>query len=300
MNQSRTRGPAFIALAAILWGVDGILRRSLFSLPPIIIVFYEHLIGAIIIAPFFFAKWKQEKLTRREWAAIIFVSLLSGVLGTLWFTTALLKVNFISFSVVLLLQKLQPLFAIAAGAVLLKERVTKKYIGWAVLALIAAFFVTFKNGVVNFGDGNGTIIAALFAVGAAFAWGSSTAFSRFALLNHSHTVSTGLRFFITVPFALLLVPFLGATTDLASPTGNQILRLCIIALSTGMVALWIYYRGLKTTQTKVATIVELLFPFTAVLIDIFLYNTVLAPTQYLAALVLLFAIYQVSKLSPET
>ncbi len=42
-------GPFLIVLAAVLWGLDGILRRSLFSLAPIIIVFYEHLIGAIII-----------------------------------------------------------------------------------------------------------------------------------------------------------------------------------------------------------------------------------------------------------
>jgi len=251
----------------------------------------------LIIAPFFFRKWREEKLNGKEWAAIIFVSLLSGVLGTLWFTTALLKVNFISFSVVFLLQKLQPIFAIAAAAILLKEKVDRRYIGWALLALVAAYFVTFKNGIVNLDTGTGTVIAALFALGAAFAWGFSTAFSRYALLKHSHTVITGLRFFLTVPLAFIFVAALGKIPELGVISGSQLGRLVIIALSTGMVALWIYYRGLKFTEAKVSTILELVFPLTAVIIDIFLYKTFLAPSQYLAAVVLLFAAYRVSKLN---
>ena len=35
-------GPALIVLAAVLWALDGIIRRSLFTLPPIVIVFYEN------------------------------------------------------------------------------------------------------------------------------------------------------------------------------------------------------------------------------------------------------------------
>ena len=63
-----------------------------------------------------------------------------------------------------------------------------------------------------------------------------------------------------------------------------------------MLALWIYYRGLKTTPVRVSAIVELAFPMTAVLIDYFLYGTTLAFTQYLAAIILLFAMYKVSSL----
>ena len=64
-----------------------------------------------------------------------------------------------------------------------------------------------------------------------------------------------------------------------------------------MVALWIYYRGLKHTEAKVATILELIFPMTAVFIDVFLYDTLLAPSQYAAALVLLYAAARVAKLN---
>jgi hypothetical protein len=86
------------------------------------------------------------------------IALLSGLLGTLWFTTALVKVNFISFSVVFLLQKLQPLFATSAGVLLLKEKINKQYLLWAALAIVAAYFVTFKNGYVSFATGEGQLL----------------------------------------------------------------------------------------------------------------------------------------------
>lgn len=291
-------GPGLVLLAAFLWGLDGILRRSLYSLPPITIVFYEHLIGLLILLPFFLRAARGEKLTKSEWGAMFLIGTLSSVLGTLWFTTALLKTGFIAFSVVFLLQKLQPVFTVATAAVVLKEKITRNYLVWAGLAFAAAYFVTFPGGQVNLTTGRDSLIAALFAVGAAFAWGSTTAFSRYALLKHSPTYIAGLRFMIAVVFALVLIPFLSnAAPSLGTITSDQLMRLLLIALSTGMVALWIYYRGLKQTEAKVATILELIFPMTAVFIDIFLYDTVLHWSQYLAAIVLVYAVSRVSRLN---
>lgn len=287
-------GPLLIFLAAILWGLDGVLRRSLYGLPPITIVFWEHLIGLVIIAPFLWKAWSAEKLQQKEWYALGVVALLSGVVGTLLFTTALLKVNFIAFSVVFLIQKLQPIFAVTMGWLVLRERPTREYWMWAVLALVAGYFVTFPMGVVNFAEGGAHVAAALLAFGAAIAWGSSTALSRYALLHHSNTFITGMRFLLTAPLALAFVFILGASESLAVVTLSQYAFLTAIALSTGMAALWIYYRGLRTTPVRVSAIVELAFPMTAVVIDYFLYGVFLHWSQYLAALVLLFAMYMVA------
>jgi drug/metabolite transporter (DMT)-like permease len=292
-------GPLLIFVAAILWGLDGVLRRSLYGLPPISIVFFEHLIGLIIIAPFLWKAWKVEKLEKKEWYALGVVALLSGVLGTLFFTTALLKVNFIPFSVVFLIQKLQPIFAITMAWFVLKETPTKHYWAWATLALVAGYFVTFPMGIVNFAEGGAHVTAAMFALLAAVAWGSSTALSRLTLLNHSNTLITGLRFLITVPIAIAFVFALGAGESLSAVTLQQFGYLTLIAFSTGMAALWIYYRGLRTTPVRISAIVELAFPTTAVVIDYFLYGVALHPSQYLAAGVLLFAMYKVSSLVPQ-
>jgi len=287
-------GPLFIVIAASLWALDGIIRRNLYVLPPIIIVFFEHLVGTLLLAPVIIKGLKKEKLTRGEWSAVGIVALFSSLLGTLWFTTALLMTSYISFSVVFLLQKLQPIFAIGTARIVLKEKISKQYMVWATLALCAAYFITFPKGVVNFNTGDKTIIAALFALGSAVAWGSTTAFSRFTLLHHDDKYITSLRFGITTIMAGIAVFFLGQQSVLSTVTWFQFLQFVFIALSTGMVALLLYYKGLKTTPVRVSTILELAFPFLAVFIDVALYKTVISPVQIIAAAVLLFAMYKIS------
>ncbi|MFA6050491.1 MAG: DMT family transporter [Candidatus Paceibacterota bacterium] len=296
---SFSAGPLLIMIAAVLWGLDGVLRRSLYSLPPITIIFFEHLFGFVLLLPFVWKEFRTVKLSRKDWSMLSLVALLSGVLGTLFFTTALLSTGFISFSVVYLLQKLQPLFAISTARIFLKEKMNSQYYLWALLALLAAYFVTFPNGIVNFGTGAGTTVAALFAVGAAFAWGTSTTFSKIALNNIPASLATGLRFFLTSILAFLGVLALGKTASVAALTGNQALILITIALSTGMVALFIYYKGLKNTPVSVSTILELFYPLIAVTIDIALYDNILEPSQYFAALILVFAMYRVGKLASK-
>ena len=290
-------GPILIICAALLWALDGVIRRSLYTLPPITIVFFEHFIGLLVLLPFIWRSLLGEKLTKKEWIVMTLIALFSGVLGTLFFTTALLEVHFISFSVVFLLQKLQPIFAIGSARILLKEKINKAYVPWALLALVAAFFVTFKNGSVNFATGSGTIVAALYALGAAIVWGSSTALSKMVLNKRSPIYITGLRFLITTVLALALVFIMGKSSTLGALTLSQGARVLLITCSTGMVALLIYYRGLKYTPVRVSTILELMFPVVAIIIDMFLYHTVLAPTQWIAAAVLLFAMYKVTKVS---
>lgn len=289
-------GPALIITAAILWALDGVVRRSLYSLPPIIIVFYEHLIGAAILIPFVWKKLIAVRLSRQEILLLTVIATLSGVLGTLWFTTALLQVNFIPFSVVFLLQKLQPIFAITSAIIFLREPIKKNYITWALLAAAAAYFVTFPGGVVNFETGAGTAIAALYALGAAFAWGTSTTFSKMALTKYDSNLVAALRFIFTTVIAIPFIIFMGALPEIFAPDMSQFLRFGFIALSTGMVALLIYYKGLKQTPVRVATILELTFPVLAIIIDAVLYKTFLTPGQLTAAVVLIFSIWKLSSL----
>lgn len=285
-----------IIIAATLWALDGVIRRNLYSLPPITIIFFEHLIGLIILLPFAWKLVIKEKIGKREWILLSVIAILSGLLGTLWFTTALLKVHFISFSVVFLLQKLQPLFAIGTASIFLKEKISKAYLPWAGLALISAYFVTFPGGVVNIQTGEGTIIAALYALGAAFAWGSSTTFSKMLLGKVNSTVSTFYRFLFTIICSIILIVGLGYSSSLGVVTIPQYGWFVLIAVSTGMVALMIYYKGLRDTPVHISTILELAFPFIAIFIDKIMYGNTLALSQWLATFVLVYSIYRVVQL----
>lgn len=289
-------GPVFIIVAATLWAFDGLIRQHLYTLPPITIIFFEHLIGLIILFPFVYKYIWKIGFTKREYFLLVVISILSGLLGTLWFTTALSKVHFISLSVVFLLQKLQPIFAIGTASIFLKEKFEKGYIPWALLAVISAYFVTFPSGIVDFKTGEGVVVAALYALGAAFAWGSSTTFSKMLLGRVRADVSTFYRFLFTTIISLLILFMFGYGKSLGAPTSAQFGWLALIAVSTGMVALLIYYRGLAKTPVHISTILELAFPFIAIFLDSKINHTTLSTTQWIASFVLVWSIYKIAKL----
>ncbi len=66
-----------IVIAAALWAVDGLLRRSLYGLPPSTLIFFEHIIGFLLVFPFAYKSFRQINLTNKEKSAIFTVSLLS-------------------------------------------------------------------------------------------------------------------------------------------------------------------------------------------------------------------------------
>lgn len=297
MQKVLSFGPIFIIIAAILWSFDGVLRISLYSLPPTVVVFYEHVLGAIVLL-FFASRWLKDlrKMTKREWSAITLVALFSGTLGTILYTAALQKINYSSYSVVVLLQQqLQPIWAIATAAVLLKEKVTKKFLFWAAMALGAAYLITFRDLRVNLSTGSGTMIAGGLALLAGVMWGSSTAISKFVLNKVSFLTATAIRFFLAPVFALLFILANRQTGALFQITFGQWGTLLLITFSTGLVALGFYYFGLKKTPARITTLCELVWPASAILIDYFLYHKTLSWTQILGIVILLYAIYQVTK-----
>lgn len=296
MQKLKNFGPLFVIIAALLWSFDGVLRRGLYTLPPTVVVFYEHLLGIGFLL-FLIPRWLPDlkNMTKRQWLAIGLVSLFSGALGTIFYTAALGKINYIQFSVVVLLQQLQPIWAISAAAILLKEKLTKNFIVWALVALISAYFITFKDLRVNLTTGSGTLVAGLLALSAGFLWGSSTAISKYVLNKVSFLTATALRFFLAPVFAFAFIASGNQIPALFTLTQSQWLSLFAITLSTGMVALAIYYYGLKKTPARVTTICELVWPASAIFIDYFYFQKGLSPTQILGVTILLLAIYKVTR-----
>lgn len=287
---------AYIIIAALLWSLDAILRRGLYTLSPVIVVLWEHLLGAAVLFPFIFKRLPEiKKLGRKEWLSVFAVSLFSGALGTIFYTAALGKVNFIQFSVVVLLQQLQPVWAIITAALVLKEKVSKKFIPWAVLAIASSYLVTFKNLEVNWQTGQGTITAGLLALAAGMMWAASTSFSKIVLKKISFQMATFLRFTLAPVFALMIALFMGQGGKLTSIGQDQWISLLIIVFSSGLVGILFYYFGLKRVQAKVSAILELVWPVSAILIDYFYFKNALSSTQVIGAFLVMFSIYKIGR-----
>ncbi len=276
-----------IILAGILWGFDGLLRRFLADIPPSLIVLLEHIIRVIILLPFLprFIK-EYKKMNKKDWLTITTIAVFSGALGTILYTSALAKVNNISYSVVVLLQQVRPLFSIALAAFVLKEKISKKYLSLALIALTSAYFLTFPKYIPNFIGGNGELTAALLALGAAAMWGSTIVLSKMILNKLSYLAAVTLRFIIVIPVAFLVSLILGHQYPLTSITLHQWQNLFYLAIITGVFGFLAYYKGLQRTEVKIATFAEFAWPVSAAVIGYLLLNDRLTIVQVIAAFIL--------------
>lgn len=285
-----------VSLAATLWAVDGIvLRPYLYNLPVPLVVFIETTIVALILTPFFYKNfYSLRNLHYKDWLAFAGVAFFGGALGTMAITRALFFVNYVNLSIVIFIQKLQPVFAISLAAIILKEKLTKEFMLWASLAIIGAYIITFGFNLPLMNTGDKTAIAALFALIAAFSFGFSTVLSKRALRNIGFQLGTYLRFSITAIIMLVMVLITNDFNSFSIISSNQFVVFLIIAFSTGGPAIFLYYYGLKKISASVATICELAFPLSAVILEYFVHDKILSPVQWIGAIILLFSIIKVS------
>jgi|TARA_B110000116_G_scaffold177155_1_gene153350 drug/metabolite transporter (DMT)-like permease len=279
-----------VIFAAFLWSFDGFIRQNLFALPSFLIVSLEHVIGAILFLPLLIRGWKEvSSLGQRGWISVLWISIFGGVLGTFFYTKALSYVNYIDLSVVVLLQKLQPIFAIALAGVILKEKITKRFILLAFAAIVGGYLVTFGSSSINDWDDK-TIIAALLALLAAFSWGSSTVLGKHALNRLSFTTVTSLRLAITASVTAFVLLSTGQYAAINNMTLSHWGFIVLIVLSTGSLALFFYYYGLNKLPASHATLYELFWPLSAVGLDWFIRGSILSLPQWVGAILLLGAI----------
>ncbi|MFA6410423.1 MAG: DMT family transporter, partial [Candidatus Buchananbacteria bacterium] len=180
------------------------------------------------------------------------------------------------------------------ASLVLKEKLPKKFFFWATVAIIATYFVTFENLVPNFNTGEKTIFAALFSLGAAFAFGSSTVFSKRALQKVSYKMGTYLRFGLTTVLMFFIAASFGNLSAISQITPKQFLIFLLIVFTSGAASMFLYYYGLKKVTASVSTICELAFPLSAILFEFLLRSHWLSWSQWLGVVVLFIAIYQVS------
>ncbi len=290
--------PYLIFIAAMLWATDAPFRMHLTKdLNSNFIVLAEHFVDVLLIAPvFLFGYAHLKKLTIKDWLAVAFIAVCGSALASIAFTQAFRYVN---PSVAILLQKLQPFIAISLAAGILKEKLTMRYWEWTISAVIGAYLISFPNLKPELFPGerfDPNIIGIAYALLAALLWGASTVFGKYVLRDTNFRVMTGLRFVLAFIFLIILNVLSGSLPILAQVSLQDWLYIVIIAVTSGVVALFIYYKGLENTKASVATIAELGFPMAAVIINWKFLDATLVPMQLLGMVILVFAIFRLTRL----
>jgi drug/metabolite transporter (DMT)-like permease len=228
------------------------------------------------------------------WLALALVAFTGGMLGTLAIVKALFLVNFNQLSVVVLLQKLQPIFALALAAIVLGERVSARFLAAAVVALAGAYLLTFGLATPDTTTNGVPLMAALCAVIAAAAFGSATVLGKMLLGSLDFKDATFARYGMTSAMALLYLVVAGIGLPFDTVTDANWIIVVVISLTTGSGAIFLYYFGLTRVRASVATICELCLPLSAVLLDYLVNDSILGPWQWLGAALLVGAILQIS------
>jgi drug/metabolite transporter (DMT)-like permease len=299
-SRASTIGVALICLSAALWGLDGVvLTPRLANIQVPFVVFLLHAIPFALMQPFLWRSYgRLRTMPARGWLALALVAFTGGMLGTLAIVKALFLVNFNQLSVVVLLQKLQPIFALALAAVLLGERVSARFLAAAVAALGGAYLLTFGLSAPTATADGISLEAAFLAIIAAAAFGAATVLGKMLLGSLDFKDATFARYGMTSAMTLLYLGIRGIGLPFATVTGANWVVILIISLTTGSGAIFLYYYGLTRVRASVATICELCLPLSAVLLDYLVNDSVLGPWQWVGGALLVGAILRIS-ITPE-
>ncbi len=250
-----------MAVAASLWGLSSLWRGPLAKeYPSLAIVFWEHLILMLITV-----WWLVPALRRlvvasiRTKVSVLVIGAGSSALATVLFTAAFRLGDPVTPQV---LQKLQPLIAIALAALLIGERLRRSYFQFLVPALIGAWLLAFPQ---PFTVSVASAEAALLALGAATLWAAGTVLGRAARAELRFSDLTALRF--ALGFVTLAVTSMVTATPL-SINSDAVPSIVLLALLPGLLALVLYYRALGHTPASRATLAELAFPLTAAVVGV--------------------------------
>lgn len=287
-------GTFLVILACLFWALDTIIRYPLVErgLNPITIVFYEHVLLTIVFSLGTLSAFKRiGELKLADVFSFLIIGGLGSAVATVCFTESF---QYLNPSLVILLQKLQPIVVILLARIVLGEELKMQFLVWAFICLVGGvlisapdlmrFFDLVRNDfgkVTSDGALKGYSLVGISILG----WGSATVFGkRLTTVGFDTKSIMAGRFLIGL---LVLIPFVKWNESLILSDGQDYLRIAIMVLISGALAMWLYYQGLKRMSAKTTAIAEMFFPLFAVMVNWFFLGKQLSDIQLLGGGVLI-------------
>jgi drug/metabolite transporter (DMT)-like permease len=267
-----------------MWGTDPIIRKTMGgTTSATTIVFGEHVILAALTLPLLLPALRA--VFRAGWshvAAAVVVGAGASAVATILFTDALIGHS--DFITPVVIQKVQPLVAVAGAALLLGERPRSRF-AWFFLPALAGFWLVNQAHPLAPSASGAVVIAE--ATGAAVLWALGTVLGRYLSreLEFQHVLA--LRFFFGLVGSAVALPVMSAG---AYSNGHDSLLILYLALVTGLIALTLYYYGLQRTPAVLSSLAELTYPAVAVVAGIYAYDQHLRWTQWIGVAAILGAV----------
>lgn len=285
-------GALLIILACLFWSMDSLIRYPLVSkgILPVHIVFFEHFFLVLIFSKTLFSQVKRVgDLQLKSLFSFMIVGGLGSAIATVSFTKSFYYLN---PSLVILLQKLQPLFAIFLARFVLGEPIQKRFIFLSFVCLLGGLLVSYPdlrllidlwlaNDIQMMKAPIGYILVAVSIIG----WGASTVYGKKLSLQGFQTSSIMAGRFLVGFLALL--PFVSFDQNLLFGDVKDYLRIFVMVMISGALAMGLYYQGLKKTSARNTAILEMFFPLFAIIVNWLFLGKELTVIQLIGGVILL-------------
>ena len=200
----------------------------------------------------------------------------ASALATILFTEALFHGDFITPVVI---QKVQPLVAVAAAALILSERPRPRFAWFLLPALVGFWLVNQPHPLDPQAKG---LIPIIQALAAAVLWALGTVLGRYLGRKLEFQQILSLRFLFGLAGSAVALAVMHSRDHSKAFAGwHDTLWIAYLAVVTGLFALALYYIGLKRTPAVLASLAELTYPAIAVIAGIYAYNSHLRWTQWI-------------------
>lgn len=284
-------GILLVILAGILWAVDTLIRYPLLfsGVSAERIVFTEHLFLSLLFIPLLI---KNRSSVWQSKISSIFYFIIIGVfgsaIGTLAFTKAFTLIN---PSLVILLQKFQPIISFSLAGLFLGEKIKRPFIIWAGIALVGGLLISspdilpglshfdFKLGFLS----QSAMLGYLLTMVAVVSWGASTVFGKKLTADgFSEVQIMGGRFVFGFIF---LAFYVYANRTIVHFDWQPLIwgKILLMVILSGLLGMYFYYKGLKSISAHVCAIAEMFFPLSAVTINWIFLGAKLTPVQLVGA-----------------
>lgn len=289
-------GTLYVLLACVLWALDTLIRYPLLAagLGSLQLVFLEH--GLLLLMMLVVSRVAGVSLwpfKRRDWPALLVIGGLGSALGTVAFTQAFSLMN---PTLVILLQKLQPVVAVSLSAWVLGERISRGFLGYLLICLVGSLLLMWED-LLPFVGGQDWFYqpglqARLLGYGLTFlaviSWGASTVFGK-QLSQRGYGTSALMNGRFAVGLLCLLPWVLALQPNALQVSAVQLGWVALMVSISGLLGMAFYYHGLKRIASRHSALAEMCFPVAAGLVNWVFLGFALTPLQCLGALLLVSA-----------
>jgi drug/metabolite transporter (DMT)-like permease len=164
--------------------------------------------------------------------------------------------------------------AVFAARAILREHPRPRFALFLVPALVGAWLIGVQHPLHPSVHG---LKPTLYALAAAALWALGTVLGRYLARDMRFEHVATLRFVFGLPASAIALLVLGAP---AFASGHDTFWIAVLAFVTGFLALGLYYYGLRRTPAVAATLAELAFPVSAILVGYFKFGQTLTGWQW--------------------